>query len=74
MPRVRTMSPEERRAMIGSEDVLWTREMVAAYLGCSVRTVDGLPIPRADIAGPRYVPDVVREWARLRLSHQLPAA
>lgn len=61
-------------ALVGSPDVLWTREQVAAYLGVGLRTIDALPIPRARIGGPRYVPSVVRRWAEMQLDHQLPPA
>ncbi|HEX5437131.1 MAG TPA: hypothetical protein VFW98_08225 [Gemmatimonadaceae bacterium] len=67
---------DERLALIGDtvvdDKLLWTREQVAAFLGCKPRTVDGLPIPRANIGGPKYVPSVVLEWAKRQLDHQLP--
>ena len=74
MARTRAQSAEERIAIVGSDDVLWDREMVSAYLKCSVRTVDALPIPRAYIGGPRWIPHVVRAWAERQLDHQLPPA
>jgi hypothetical protein len=66
---------EERHARLGSEP-LWGREEAAMWLGISLRSLDSLPIPRAEIAGRvRYVPDQVRLWAESRLSYRLtPAA
>lgn len=74
MARESSPSHLDRVALVNGE-VLWTKEVCAAYLGCSERTLHGLDIPRiTGLGGVRYVPDVVREWARRQLSHQLPAA
>lgn len=62
----------ERQAMIG-EPPLWGPPQAAAFLGVSLETLSGLPIPRADIAGPKYVSEHVREWARLQVDRPLPA-
>jgi hypothetical protein len=73
-PRVGPKDPSakmnSRAAVLGSSEMLWTREQCAAFLGISVRTLDSLPIPRAMIGGsPRFIPDVVRRWAEQQLSH-----
>lgn len=66
-------SYEERRAVLGCEP-LWSRAECALYLGISENTLGGLNVPRAAIGGVRYVPEVVREWARRQLSHELTPA
>lgn len=67
---------EERRGVLGCEPA-WSREEVALFLGVSLRTVDALPLPRANIGGRvLFVPAEVREWLRRQQTYSLltPAA
>lgn len=67
---------ERRREVLGATaEPLWTVDEVALYLGCSIRVVPGLPVPRAHIGGlVRYEPSQVRAWALAQLSHRIPAS
>jgi hypothetical protein len=69
----RPSKTDSRAAALGTSEMLWTRDQCAAFLGISVRTLNGLPIPRAMVGdSPRFIPSIVRQWAEMQLSHRLP--
>lgn len=63
-----------------TDEPLWRKKDVAAYLGVNVRTVERMPIPR--VAMPvtgrrpivRFDPVQVRAWVDARRSRKLRAA
>lgn len=70
------MTDEERAALrreliTGPNDCLMNPQETAAFMGISEASLRNLPVPRADIAGPKYLKSQCLLYVKHHLSHQL---
>lgn len=64
-----------RRAIIaGATDCALTPSEAAVFLGISESSLRESDIPRAPVAGTKYLKSVLLQYVKLRLSHQLLAS
>ena len=72
----RTLGRDELRLAViaGAGDAVLTPSEAAALMGVSERWLRGSDVPRADVAGTKYLKSECLKYVAVRLSHRILSA